>query len=135
MSRFAALALCILSLQLGRPALADPWEQVVDRMAPGARAVERTETRLRLAAPGLPEQLVLSVAPGEDVDIWFELRTRRGRNAYRAWYVNDELIATSRIPKRDWPRYLAVEFLRLLRARKTPPARGGALPLSPPLAP
>ena len=107
---------CVWSLVLlPSPSRADPWGAVVDRLAENARAVERSETHLVIAVPELHHRLVLSAGRREGADIWFELRSRRGRNPYRAWYLRRDFARDPPVPKNDWPRFLRVEFLRLLR--------------------
>lgn len=121
--RAANLALAFGLLVLGRStsAHADPWDKVIGQLADGAQVVERSEQLLRVGAPGTKATLILGTGPGMEADIWSETRRRRGRNPYRVWFVGQHLLHSKMLPKRDWPRFLRVGFLRLLRVGARPP--------------
>lgn len=100
-------------------ASADPWGKVIDHLAEGATVEHRDEGRLVLRAPGVARSLVMADAAGPGVDLWLESVVRRGQNPYRAWYVRRQL--AEELPKPDWPRFLRVSFLRLLRLKPAAP--------------
>lgn len=114
MPRLARL-LAALAALVPTAASADPWDDVVARLAPGATIHTRTETRLEVQVAGEDALLCIGTHDEPDCDLFFDLTSRRGRNPYRTWYVRRSFLRGRRIPKRRWPRYLRIEFLRLLR--------------------
>lgn len=96
-------------------AMADPWDDVVKRLSPGAEIVLRTDHRLEVSAAGWTERIRLGTEDSSDTNIYFKLKKRRGKNPYRVWYVRESFLREAAIPKQAWPQFLQVSFLRLLR--------------------
>ena len=109
-----AVAVALLSLMGARPALADPWDDLVPYVADGAKVVARTEKRIVVRGPD-GKDAVVAVEPGTGVHFYFELRRRRGRNPYRVWYVSRAFLEKPHVPKRNWPQWFRLAFLRVLR--------------------
>lgn len=110
---YAGLGLLLLAIDAPR-ASAHPLGRVSAWLAKGAKVAHQSDHTIRIAAEGIGRELVIGDHPGPGIDIWFQTVERRGRNPYRAWYVDRALLKSPKLPKAQWPRFLKVNFLRVL---------------------